>query len=208
MANRRMIAKNISLSEKFADLATDTARMLYLMMMPHTDDYGRFDASPRTFKATVCPLLKVRVEKIQAALDDLARVGLIFLYEVDSHTYGKVCKFDEFQTFRSDRGRQALYPDIPVTTSDIPKATSDGLSKGKGRKEKLREEKGREEKVTDARAREAEQQQPVPPVGGAARLASFPATAGDRESLIRRLAAGEISDDQYREQLAALEAAS
>lgn len=202
MASRRMVAKNISLSEKFSDLATDTARMLYLMMMPHTDDYGRFDASPRTFKATVCPLLKVRVEKIQAALDDLARVGLIILYEVDGHTYGKVCKFDEFQTFRSDRGRQALYPDIPVTTSDIPAATSDGLSKEKLREEKLREGKGRKGKVTDAR--EAKQQQPGAPLWEAPRLADLTAGNKKHEELVRQLANGEISDDEFRTRASAL----
>jgi len=105
-----MIAKNISFSEKFADLANEASRTLYLMLIPHTDDYGRFDAGPRTFRATICPLLDYSIKEIGDFIEDLEEVGLIETYEVNGQKYGEVVGFDRFQTFRSDKDRISLYP--------------------------------------------------------------------------------------------------
>ncbi|MBT9166734.1 MAG: hypothetical protein DDT19_00058 [Syntrophomonadaceae bacterium] len=143
MANRRMLAKNISRSEKFADLKSDRARVLYQMQLPHTDDFGCFDASLRTYKATVCPLLNYSLNQIQEALEDMAQVGLIVLYEVNGHQYGQVSKFDTFQTFKKDRERKSEYPQPTDGESlesngiqEIPNGTYK-LSKDKLSKDKL-----------------------------------------------------------------------
>ncbi|MBE0448888.1 MAG: hypothetical protein IBX64_12510, partial [Actinobacteria bacterium] len=127
MANRRMLSKNIHKSKKLARLKTDFARLCWTWIIPFTDDYGRFEADPEVFRATIFPLIKTATEKrIAEALNDLCHVGLIRLYiKVESHGiqrnpndstektfnfYGEITNFDEFQTFKNDRSRKAEYP--------------------------------------------------------------------------------------------------
>lgn len=147
MANRRMLARNISLSKKLAKLKSDFARLLWTWCIPFTDDFGRFEADPEILKAKVFPLIKSATEKkICDALNELVSVELITLYVSGDSLYGEITNFDEFQTFKSDRGRKPECPEpgeyiseielesagfqwIPAGSKVLPNITKDNLTK-------------------------------------------------------------------------------
>lgn len=110
MANRRMLARNVSLSKKLARVSVHSA-LLYSWIMPFTDDYGRFEAEPEIVKSQVVPRRKDFDETIVwECLKELHEIGLIVLYEIDGERYLWIPKFEDFQTFKTDRKRKAEYP--------------------------------------------------------------------------------------------------
>ena len=104
-----MISKSISTSTKLAEVGT-FARLLFTWIIPHCDDYGRMDGMPKIVRGVVVPLCDETVDDVAQALEDIERVGLIKTYEVNGRRYIQVLKWDEHQTFRSDRPRVSLYP--------------------------------------------------------------------------------------------------
>jgi hypothetical protein len=64
-------------SGKLADLPDDSARLLFLMLLPQCDDWGRAACEPRKVQAEVWPLLAKTVEETARCLDLLEKVGLI-----------------------------------------------------------------------------------------------------------------------------------
>ena len=104
MAEGRMLKRNISESRRLAELQTDQARLLWTWMMPYLDSEGRFHASPDIVKGKVVPRLKTFTEKnIGSFIKDMARLGLIILYEVDGELLLQYRNFDRFQNIKKDR---------------------------------------------------------------------------------------------------------
>lgn len=105
MARGRMLSTSISLSEQMADLASDTHRLLATWMLAHLDATGRCTGSPRQLCALVTPLLPVDPGGWQAALDDMARGGLVRCYQdADGQPVVQWPRFAEHQTgLRPDR---------------------------------------------------------------------------------------------------------
>lgn len=81
MARGRMISGTIGESRKFAALANDTHRLIYLMVMPHVDKAGRFEADPILIKGRCLTRLDIDASTVEAWLKDAAKVGLILFYE-------------------------------------------------------------------------------------------------------------------------------
>lgn len=81
MARGRMVSATIGESRKFAALANDTHRMIYLMVLPHADKAGRVEADPVYIRSRCLMRLNVDLGIIQTWLEDAARVGLITFYE-------------------------------------------------------------------------------------------------------------------------------
>jgi len=79
VANRRMVAKKISLSEQVNDLS-DTAALAYTWAIVHADDWGIVHAGPRRFKAEVVPLRDWTVVQVEQALDEMVAAGLVVRY--------------------------------------------------------------------------------------------------------------------------------
>jgi len=103
MADGRMIKRRISKSKKLAMLKTDSARLLYFMMYPHTDIKGRLEADPQLIRGQIIPLFKWSIKKIQTCLEDLYRVRLIILYQNKDEWYLEFTRFGDFQVLRKDR---------------------------------------------------------------------------------------------------------
>lgn len=80
MANRRMLAASISVSEQVAALETDFARLLFTWMIAHADDYGVLSGSPAKVRALVVPMLDVTVAAVADALADMEENELIWRY--------------------------------------------------------------------------------------------------------------------------------
>ena len=79
MARRRMIEVSIAYDETFNDLS-EWAQLLFLRMLPHTDDAGRLAGAPRTVKARCNPMSERPLEEFAAGIAEIIKVGLLDVY--------------------------------------------------------------------------------------------------------------------------------
>ena len=86
MADRRMISKSISVSEKVNSMSL-FARLLYTWMIPHSDDFGRLPGSPMKVKALVVPMAEQTKDDVEQAIREMVEQKLIDWYEVDGKLY-------------------------------------------------------------------------------------------------------------------------
>lgn len=124
MAEGRMIKKVLSKSKKFAALKTHNARLLYVMVYPHLDVEGRIDADPKLLKGRIIPYLNFSLQKIREYLEDMFRVGLIKLYEVNEDWYLECIKFKELQKLNPEREAKS---EIPPPTPELLQRTQELL---------------------------------------------------------------------------------
>jgi len=136
MAEGRMLKKRISQSHKFATLKSHNARLLYLMLIPHLDIKGRFEADPKIVKGIVVPLLNFSKRKILEYLRDLHACKLIKLYKINDQWYLEATKFANFQSLRENHEAKSqcpdptnnnTTPDSPFTPNTTPISTTDQL---------------------------------------------------------------------------------
>lgn len=97
MAERRMISKVISISEKVNSLSL-FGRLLYTWMIPHADDFGRLPGSPAKIRALVVPMGDETIKDVEATLHDMATRELINWYEVEGEKYIEISSFDDHQS--------------------------------------------------------------------------------------------------------------
>jgi hypothetical protein len=116
-----MLSRSIGQSRKLAKVSLKSA-LLYTWMIPFLDDYGHFEAETDTIKSEVVRYRSdFSARTITACLKELTEAKLIKMYEVDGLKYFEQVKFEDHQTFRSDRPRRADYPMPPwMDTSGIP----------------------------------------------------------------------------------------
>jgi len=121
--------------------------MLWTWLIPFLDVEGRYYAAPDLIKANIVPRVKTFNEKnIQAFLEDMNRVGLITLYEVDDEQYLQFRKFNEFQSLRKDKeGKPLPGPSENSQITPVPLPDNSGITPDK---EKLSKEKRSKEKVS------------------------------------------------------------
>lgn len=134
-----MISKSISTSKKLAKVSVFEA-LLFTWLIPHCDDYGRMDGNARIVKGIVMPLREDPVEEIEKALKALHKIGLISRYVVESEEYLEVFKWEEHQTFKTDRARIAKYPPLPGGNQLETLSAQDKISEVKLSEEKLRKD--------------------------------------------------------------------
>jgi hypothetical protein len=120
MAEKRMLSKVISISEKVNIELQDTFHMLlYTWMIPHTDDFGRLAGSPAKVKALVIPMLEKTKKDVEEALSCLHDVGLINWYEIDGDRFIQMKDFEQHQSGLHKRTK-SKFPEPPNLTSEIP----------------------------------------------------------------------------------------
>lgn len=115
MANRRMIAKSISISEQVNDLNDFTA-LLFSWMIPHADDWGVLPGSAKKIKALVIPLRQQTPEEVENALTEMERVGLIWRYEADGTKY---IQFKTWETHQEGLHKRSK-PKFPLFKDVFP----------------------------------------------------------------------------------------
>ena len=98
MARGRMISATLGESRKYAALQTDTARVLYPLIVANTDKGGRLEADGIYVTRKVCTRLPYDQASVEQALNDMADVGLIILYERRGVPYLQVVNFLEHNT--------------------------------------------------------------------------------------------------------------
>jgi hypothetical protein len=98
VARGRMISASICQSIKFAELTSDTYRMMFVMILTITDREGRCTANPRILRGTCFTMLdEMTVKTISEGLKDLERVGLIELWDFNGEAVLEVVNFDKHQ---------------------------------------------------------------------------------------------------------------
>lgn len=97
-----MISKSISTSTRLSEVS-NFAKLLFTWIIPHCDDFGHLDANPKIVKAIVIPLLDETSEHVGAALQELEMKKLIRFYDSGGRKYLEIDKWDDHQTFKTDR---------------------------------------------------------------------------------------------------------
>lgn len=120
MAEKRMISKTISVSEKVNDLPDIFDMLLFTWLIPHTDDFGRMSGSPAKVKGLVLPMMESKTrEDVRVSLRHLADAGLILWYEVDGEEVIQIQKFEKHQQGLHKRTK-SKYPDPPTDSGLLP----------------------------------------------------------------------------------------
>lgn len=141
-----MISKSISVSSKLAQVSPFAA-LLFTWIQPHCDDGGNMPGDPFTVKGLVVPVRPETITEVKRALNEIEKIGLIKVYEIDGSKYLHVVNFEKHQTLRKDRTTW-LYPDerhdSELATERQPKGNPRGAKRREG---KVREVKLSEYKI-------------------------------------------------------------
>lgn len=111
MAERRMVSKVISLSEKVNSLSL-FGRLLYTWMIPHADDFGRLPGSPAKVRVLVVPFCDETIRDVENELADMNRIGIIRWYEVDGERFIQIVNFENHQQGLHKRTK-SKFPEPP-----------------------------------------------------------------------------------------------
>lgn len=141
MAEKRMISKVISISKKFnVRLDDHFSRLLYVLLIPHSDDFGRLTGDPYKIKALILPMMdEVTWKDVERSLAKLHQADLISWYEISGEKFIQINNFEEHQTGLHKRTR-SKYPEPPRNSENFTEIPLEG----KGREENGIEQNGRE----------------------------------------------------------------
>lgn len=127
MARGRFVSNTLGGSRKFARLTGDFPRLLYVLLITHTDVNGRVDADPLWIRGQILTRIPADDDAINAALEEMHAVGLIHLYTANGAPYLEIVNFEEHNKVRADREAQATIPgpdgSTPATKPDRSPST-------------------------------------------------------------------------------------
>ncbi len=132
MAQKRMIDKKISVSEKVSNLPVE-AQLLFTWMIPHSDDMGLLPFSAKTIKFLIIPMVeKVTVRDTGFHLETIRKEGLLRKVTINKEVFWLIVNFRDHQTLKRDRNPQLyakikLGKDIKSNWEMIDKAIDDLL---------------------------------------------------------------------------------
>lgn len=114
MAEKRMISRVISISKKFNIRLDDHfSRLLYVLLIPHSDDFGRLTGDPFKIKALILPMMDdVSWEIVETSLIKLHNAELIIWYDSSGEKYIQINNFDDHQQGLHKRTR-SKFPEPP-----------------------------------------------------------------------------------------------
>lgn len=121
MARGRMLSKSLGASRKFAKCgksAGEFPQLLFALLIPHTDDFGRMTSDAFTVKHAVFPTSHRTEEEFEAALVSLEEAHLIVRYDHKDGQVLQVVKFEEHQRGLNKRTRSD-FPAPPVEFREI-----------------------------------------------------------------------------------------
>ena len=108
----RIIRESICTSETLNQLSDFEERFWHRLIV-NCDDYGRFDARPAILKGRLFPLLEGKTQRnMLEAVQKLASVGLVELYEVEGKPFLRVVTWDKYQRIRAKRSKYPGPADI------------------------------------------------------------------------------------------------
>ena len=118
----RFLKESIRTS-KTINALNDFQFRVWAYLITYVDDFGRGSAEPEIIKGFVFPRRKSVTEaSIKSALDDLARMGLIRLYDVDGDSY---LYFPNWASHQNVRATSSKFPDPTDDNTRIQMKTDD-----------------------------------------------------------------------------------
>jgi hypothetical protein len=121
MADRtpgRVIRQSISEDTAFHNLSLE-AQVLYLMLRPHFNTWGKLKADPNLLKGTVVPLHRsFHPHSIARWLEEISEKTSVKLFQSNGMPYLHDLDWDNHQLIRKDRGKDML-PSHPLTEEGI-----------------------------------------------------------------------------------------
>lgn len=148
MARIRTIKPEFFKSEDVSALPL-RARLTWVGLWVHCDNYGRTKDHAKLIKADVWPLDPVSLADIEDDLTVLAEHGRIVRYEVDGRRYLAVVNWDRHQPIA--RPGLPKYPAPPLAVENVSRHDSDASLNGRD-KSSLNREQGTGNREGDARA--------------------------------------------------------
>ena len=149
-----MLSKSLGCSRRFNALhdvepgIAEFAQLLFAMLIPHVDDFGRITGDPLSIKLAVLPASGRPLADFVTALHALHTVELITVYYAKNDIWLQVSKFDDHQTGLHKR-TASLVPPIPKDDSGkFPEIPGNSWSRARA-EENRTEEKGTEGKGTE-----------------------------------------------------------
>lgn len=137
MARIRTIKPDFWTDEKVVELSA-FARLMFIGMWNFVDDYGRAPLSAKRLKMQILPEDDVDPVKL---IEEIRKLGLIVVYEVDGKEFFHVRGFSEHQ--KVDKRTDSKHPAPPISP-ELPRTPPNSTS-GKGREEE-KEGKKKEER--------------------------------------------------------------
>lgn len=128
-----MLSRTLGSSRRFNAVAAlangdgEFAQLLFTLLIPHADDFGRMVGDAFTVKLQVFPASARTVEDFAAALDALDAAELITVYAVERDIWLQVNKFDEHQRGLANRTASRI-PSPPTTPTHRKPNKSDPSS--------------------------------------------------------------------------------
>lgn len=119
-----MISNSLSTSRKFASVSSEFGQALYMLLVAHSDDFGRQSGDAFTVKHQVFPTSRRPERDFERALDDLQSVGLILRYDVDGSRILQVLDFERHQSGLHKRS-SSRFPEFPGSSGKIPEIPSE-----------------------------------------------------------------------------------
>jgi len=118
MARGRFISNTLELDD-------DTQRLMYVLMLTHTDVEGRLKGNARWLAGKAFTYLNYTHAQIEAALARMHAVGLIRWYTIKGRKYVQVEKFHDHNKVRKDRESGSVIP-APPEDAETPSQTNAG----------------------------------------------------------------------------------
>ena len=117
----RIIKESICTSEKLNQLS-DFEFRLWVGLVTYVDDAGRGDARPAIIKGRIFPLReRITSKEIESALNHMAVIGCISLYEADGKPY---LWFPTWKVHQRVRDCRPKYPE-PPERGELPQVAAD-----------------------------------------------------------------------------------
>lgn len=126
MARGRMLNKTVSLSTKFAALPDDTCRLLATWTIPHLDKNGVFYGEAAIVRSLIFTLREdITTAKVETYLKAMERVGLMYRFTADGHTWQVWPGFSDNQPGLREERERSDYPlpparENPATARENP----------------------------------------------------------------------------------------
>jgi hypothetical protein len=114
-----MLSKSLGASRKFARCgaaAGEFPQLLFSLLVPHADDFGRMTSDAFTVKHAVFPTSPRSEDEFEAGLVALERAKLIVRYPHNDAQVLQIVKFEEHQRGLSKRTKS----DFPAPPGEIP----------------------------------------------------------------------------------------
>jgi len=143
-----MISKDISNSKKFAQLSPDSA-VLFCMIIPHLNSYGKMNGDPGYIKAEVCPrILYLDYKKIYKCLQEIDENTNMKWFQNDGRHWIHAINFlSEHQFLRPERLGEDKLPSYSGVTPELVHPEYKDKDKDKGNSGVVPEEIAKERKT-------------------------------------------------------------